>query len=93
MLPNEIKRNALFVAFNHEDLEIPCFLRATRLFGHKICKELEKENDNVISVLKRKKNSSRSNSMRTPKFIHKVKQTIIEANFKKVAYVWKDNQK
>ena len=31
------------------------FLRVARSFGHKIRLELEKENDNVMSVSKRKK--------------------------------------
>ena len=55
---------------------------------HKIRKELEKENDNVTSVSKCKKHSMCSDSMRTPEFIHKVKQTMKnEVNCKKVTRV------
>ena len=45
---------------------------------HKIHKELEKENDNAMSVSKCKKHSTHSDTMRTHKFIHNVKQTIDE---------------
>ena len=47
MLTNEIKRHALIVLLkaDHRYLEIARFLRVTRLFVHKIRKELEKEND------------------------------------------------
>ena len=63
---------------DRRDLEIAHFLRVERSFVHKIRKELEKENDNVMSVSKEKKLSTRSDSMRTAEFIHKVKQTIDE---------------
>ena len=56
-LTNEIKRHAVIVALkaNHGDLEIAHFLRVARSFVHKIHKELEKENNNVMSVSKHKK--------------------------------------
>ena len=52
-----MKRPAVIVALkaDHGDLEIACFLKVTRLFVHKICKELEKENDNITSLSKHKK--------------------------------------
>ena len=80
MLTNEMKRHTVIVLLkaDHGDLEIARFLRVARFFVHKIRKELEKENDYVMSVSKRKKHFTRSNSMRTPKFIHKVEQTIDE---------------
>ena len=58
MLTNEMKMHALIVALkaDHGDLEVVCFLRVARSFVHKIREELEKENDNVMSVSKRKKN-------------------------------------
>ena len=74
----EMKRYAVVVALKYDHLEIANFLRIARSFVHKIRKELEKENYNVMSVSKRKKHSTRSDSMITPKFIHKVKQTINE---------------
>ena len=72
-----MKRHAVIVALkaDHGDLEIVRFLRIARSFAHKIRKELEKENDNVKSVSKREKHFTLSDSMRTPKFIPKVKQT------------------
>ena len=58
MLTNEMKRRAVIVALkaDHGDLEIARFLRGARSFVLKIRKELEKENDNVMPVSKRKKN-------------------------------------
>ena len=46
MLTNEMKRHSEIVALkaDHGDLEIAHFLKVTRSFVHKICKELEKEN-------------------------------------------------
>ena len=72
-----MKRHAVIMALkpDHGDLEIACFIRVARLFVHQICKELEKENDNLMSVSKHKKHFPHSDSMRTPEFIHKVKQT------------------
>ena len=54
MLTNEMKRNAVIVALkaDHRDLGIAFHLRAARSFIHKIRKELEKENDNVMSLSK-----------------------------------------
>ena len=81
MLTNEMnERHVVIVALkaDHGDSEIACFLRVARLFVHKIHKELEKENDNVMSLWKRKKHSLCSNSLRTPEFIHIVKQPIDE---------------
>ena len=80
ILTNKIKGHAVIVVLKavHGDLEIAYFLRVARSFVHKIRKELEKENDNVMSVSKHKKNSIRSDSMRTSRFIHKVKQTTDE---------------
>ena len=77
MLTNKMKRHAVIVELktDHEDFEIARFLRVARLLVHKIRKELEKEN-NVMFVSKRKKHSTRSDSMRTPESIHKVRQTI-----------------
>ena len=102
-LTNEMKRHAVIVALKgyHRDLEIARFLRVARSFVLKIRKELEKENDSVMSVSKHeKKHSTRSDSMRISEFIHKVKQTIDENRgqlmrsiAKKVACAWKDNQK
>ena len=60
---------------DHGDLEIARFQRVARSFVNKKRKELEKENDGVMSASKRKKNFTRSDSMRTPDFIHKVKHT------------------
>ena len=56
MLTNEIKIHAAIVALkvDHGHLEIARFLRVARSFVHKIRKELEKENDKVTSVSKRK---------------------------------------
>ena len=55
MLTNEMKRYAVIVALkaDHEDLEIACFLRVVRSFVHKICKELEKENNMSVSKYKK----------------------------------------
>ena len=52
---NEMKRHAVIVTLkaDHGDLDIACFLRVVITFVHKISKELEKENDNVMSVSKR----------------------------------------
>ena len=72
MLTNEMKRHAVIVALkaDHGDLEIEHFLRVARSFVHKICKELEKENDNGMSISKhKKKHFTRSDSMRTSEFI------------------------
>ena len=72
---NEMKWQILIVTLkaDHGDLEIASSL------VHQIRKELEKENDNIMSVSKhKKKHSTRSDSMRTPEFIHKVNQTIDE---------------
>ena len=62
MLTNERKRHAVIVAWkaDHGDLEIASFLRVVRSFVHKIRKKLEKENDNVISVSKRKKQKQKT---------------------------------
>ena len=78
MLTKEMKRHAGIVALkaDHRDLKTPCFLRVARMFVHNIRKELETENDNVMSVSKRKKHSTHSNSMKTLEYIHTVKQTI-----------------
>ena len=80
MLTNEMKRQVVIVALkaSHGDLEITRFHRVARSFVYKIRQELEKENVNVMSVSKRKKHSTCSDSMRTPEFIHKIKQTIDE---------------
>ena len=80
MLTNEMKRQAIIVALkaNRGDLEIAHFLRVARFFVHEIRKDLEKENDDIMSVSKCKKHSTCSNSMRTSEFIHKVKQKIDE---------------
>ena len=80
MPTNEMKRHVVIIALkaDHRDLEIATFLRVTRLFIRKIRKELEKENDNPCLYQKRKRPSTRSDSPTTPKFIHKVKQTIDE---------------
>ena len=80
VLTNEMKRHVVIgtLKADHGDLKVACFLRVARLFVHKIRKELEKENDNVMSVSKCKKHSTSSDSVRTPEFIHKVKQTIDE---------------
>ena len=58
-LINEMKRYAVIVALkaDHGNLETVRLLRVVRSFVHKICKELEKENDNVMSISKRKKTS------------------------------------
>ena len=58
LLTNEMKRHVVIMALkaDHGDLEIARFLRVARSFVHKLRKELEKENDNVMSVSKRKKN-------------------------------------
>ena len=84
LLTNEMKRHVVIVSLkvDHGDLEIARYLRVARLFDHKIRKELKKENDIVISVSKKKKkkkkHSTRSDLLRTPEFILKVKQTIDE---------------
>ena len=54
MIKNVMKRLAVIVAFkaDHGYLEIAHFLRVARSFVHKIRKELEKENDNIMSVSK-----------------------------------------
>ena len=54
MLTNGIKRDAVIMTLkaDHGDLEIARFLRVARSFVHKIRKELEKENDNVMSASK-----------------------------------------
>ena len=75
MLTNEMKRQAVVVVLKADHVRS---LRVTRSFVDKICKELEKENDYVMSISKRKKYCTSSDSMRTPEFIHKVKQTINE---------------
>ena len=79
MLTNEMKRHAVIMALkvDHGDLEIAYFLRITRLFIHKIRKELEKENDNVMSVSKQKTFHTFQFNENT-EIIHKVKQTIDE---------------
>ena len=58
MLTNEMKRHAVIVALKADlaDLEIAGFHRVAWSFVYKIRKELEKENNNVMSVSKRKKN-------------------------------------
>ena len=71
-----MKRHAVIVAFkaDHGDLEFARFLRVARSFVHKIRKGLEKENDCVMSVSKRKK--KKLSTMKTLEFIHKVKQAV-----------------
>ena len=79
---------------DHGDLEIARFLRGVKSLVHKIRKELEKENNNVMPVSKHKKHSTRSDSMRTPVFIHIVKQTIDENRVQSMRSIAKnDNQK
>ena len=58
MLTNEMKRYSEIVALkaDHGDLEIAHFLKVARSFVRRIREELEKENDNLMSVSKRKKN-------------------------------------
>ena len=53
-----MKRQAVIVALKADpgDLEIARFLRVARSFVHEIRKEFEKENNNLMSVSKRKKN-------------------------------------
>ena len=52
VLTNEMKIHAMIVALmsDHLDLEIARFFRVARSFVYKIGKELEKENDDVMSV-------------------------------------------
>ena len=59
-LTNEMKRHIVIVILraDYEDLEITCFLRVARSFVHKICKDIEKENDDVMSLSKYKKHST-----------------------------------
>ena len=49
-----MKKYAVIVTLkaDHGNLEVEHFLRVAKLFGHKIRKGLEKENDNVRSVSK-----------------------------------------
>ena len=56
MLTNDMKRHAVIVVLNadHGDLEIVRFLRVARSFVHKMHKELEKENGDLMSESKRK---------------------------------------
>ena len=58
MLSKEMKRHAVIETLKvyHGDLEIAPFLRVARSFVHRIRKELEKENNNIMSVSKCKKN-------------------------------------
>ena len=54
MQTNKIKMQAVIVALkaDHGDLETELFLRVGRSFVQKISNEFEKENDNVMSVLR-----------------------------------------
>ena len=75
VLTNKMKRYTVTLKLkaDHLDFEIARFLRVARSIVHKIRKEVENKMDNVMSVSKRKKKHPTCfNSMRTPKFIHKV---------------------
>ena len=60
MLTSEMKKHAVIVSLkaDHGYFEIAYFLRVAISFVHKIRKELEKENDNVTFVSKRKKKTN-----------------------------------
>ena len=57
MLTNEMKRHPVIVVSkaDHGDLKIARFLSVARSFADKIRKEIEKENDNVMSGSKPQK--------------------------------------
>ena len=71
-----MKRHAVIVVLNadHGDLEIAIFFCPQNT--QRIRKK--KKKDYVMSVSKRKKHSTSSNTMITPEFIYKLKQTIDE---------------
>ena len=78
-----MKRHAVIGVLKADpgNLDIARFRRVARSFVHKIRKELEKEN-NVMSVWKHKKHSTRSDSMRTSEFIHKVEKKLMKTKVK-----------
>ena len=99
MLTNEMKSQAV-IAADHGDLEIARFLRVAISFVHQILKELEKENNNVMSVSKQKKNiPCVLIQWEHPNLFIKLSRQLMKTEvnqwgqLQKVACVWKDNQK
>ena len=73
-LTQEMKRHAVIVAIyvKHSVLEIWKLFNVSRLFFHKVSRELETSNGNGESVAKRRKQKPRSDTVRTPQFVQQV---------------------
>ena len=94
-LIQEMKRHAVTVAIhaNHSDLEIFQFLKVARSFGHKVRWELEASvDDNVESVVERKKHEARSDRIRASHFVQQVQGIIDEDPSKSIRAISKDLQ-
>jgi len=89
-----MKKHAVIFAIhaNHSDLEISRFLKVAQSFVNKVRRELEASDGNMESVAKRKKHETRSDKVRTSRFVQKVQGIIDEDPSKSIRAISKDLQ-